>query len=180
MYRVLLRELDYAEDPDISALEIELEKEGKLAAFQDLCRAEYKEEWRKIRNGSRKLRTSSTILHRLDPGTYAATDTWLNMVNARSSKRLSVEDLVERLVRSVRNAPAREGLRFHSGRDGSIRRAGRRTPGNLRAVVEQFGKESLERMKAGRIPGPAWIDRHGPGKAAGGLQPPRSRPHRPA
>jgi hypothetical protein len=28
---------------------------------------------------------------------------------------------------------------------------------NLRAVVEQFGKESLERLKAGKIPGPAWI-----------------------
>ncbi len=28
---------------------------------------------------------------------------------------------------------------------------------SLRAVVEQFGKESVERLKAGKIPGPVWI-----------------------
>lgn len=37
MYRVLLRSLDYAEDYDIAELEIELEAETKLNAFQQLC-----------------------------------------------------------------------------------------------------------------------------------------------
>ena len=83
LYRVLRRDLDYAEDYDISELEMELEKEGKLAAFQDLCRAEYKEEWRKVRKGSQKFARSSALLQRLDPRTYASTDTWLNIVKAR-------------------------------------------------------------------------------------------------
>jgi hypothetical protein len=55
MYRALLRGLDYAEDYDISELEIELEKEGKLASFQDLCRVEYKKEWRDIEVCVRQL-----------------------------------------------------------------------------------------------------------------------------
>jgi hypothetical protein len=157
MYRTLLRDLDYAEAPDISALETELEKEGKLAAFQDLCRAEYKEEWRKIRNGSRKLAHSSTILHRLDPGTYAATDTWLNMVNARSSRRLSVEDLVERLFDLCEMRRRGKTFAFIVDEiDQYVAPGGERLE-TLCAVVEQFGKESLERLKAGRIPGPAWM-----------------------
>src|ERR1700683_2342514 len=55
MYRVLLRGLDYAEDYDSAELEMELEREGKFAAFQELCREEYQEEWPKIRKGSQKF-----------------------------------------------------------------------------------------------------------------------------
>ncbi len=52
MYRVLLRNLDYAEDYDIAELEIELEKEKKLDQFRDLCQQDYGEDWRKVRKGS--------------------------------------------------------------------------------------------------------------------------------
>ena len=37
-----------------------------------------------------------------------------------------------------------------------VARSGERLE-NLRAIVEQFGRESLDRLKAKRIPGPAWI-----------------------
>jgi hypothetical protein len=157
MYRVLLRDLDYAEDYDISDLEIELEKEGKLAAFQDLCRAEYNEEWRKIRKGSQNLARSSALLHRFDPGTYAATDTWLNMVEAGPSKRLSVTDLVERMFDLCEIRRHGKAFAFIVDEMGQyVALAGDRLE-NLRAVVEQFGKESLTRLKARKIPGPAWI-----------------------
>jgi len=158
MYGVLLRDLDYAEEHDISELEIELEKEGKLQAFENLCRAEYKEEWRKIRKGSQKFARSSALIHRLDSGTYASMDTWLNMIKARPSKRLSVKDLVERLfdLCEIR----RHGKTFAFIVDGigeeSVALGAARLD-NLCAVVEQFGKQGLERLKAGKIPGPAWI-----------------------
>ena len=48
MYRVLLRSLDYAEDYDISELEIELESEKRLDQFQSLCQQEYQDDWRKM------------------------------------------------------------------------------------------------------------------------------------
>jgi hypothetical protein len=41
MYTVLLRELDYAEDFDIAELEIELEAEGKLDQFIQICKQKY-------------------------------------------------------------------------------------------------------------------------------------------
>src|SRR5580698_6196874 len=97
MYSVVLRDLDYAEDRDIAEFEFELEKAGKLAAFQDLCRAEYKEEWRRARKGSQRFAHSSALLHRLDPGTYTSSDTWLKMVQARPSRKLSVQQLIEKL-----------------------------------------------------------------------------------
>src|ERR1700730_4870117 len=70
MYRVLLRNLDYAEDYDISELEIELEGEKKLDEFQNLCRQQYKDEWHKIRKGNQKFARASALLHWLDPKTY--------------------------------------------------------------------------------------------------------------
>ena len=66
MYRVLLRNLDYAEDYDIAELEIELEKEKKLDQFHGLCRQEYNEDWRKVRKGSQKFARASALLHQLD------------------------------------------------------------------------------------------------------------------
>jgi hypothetical protein len=157
MYQALLRDLDYAEDCDISELEIELEKEGKLAAFQDLCRAEYREEWQRIRKGSQRFARASALLHRLDPRTYASTDTWLNMVKARPSRRVSVKELVEQsfdLCEIRRHGKAFAYIMDEI--DQYVAPGGERLE-SLRAVVEQFGKESSERLKAGKIPGPAWI-----------------------
>ena len=157
MYRALLRDLDYAEDFDIAELEIELEKAGKLAAFEDLCRAEYQEEWRKIRKGSQKFARASALLHRLDPPTYSSADTWLSMAKGRPSGRPSVKDLVERLfdLCEVR----RPGKTFAFIVDEMVQYIAldRERLDNLRAIVEQFGKQSLKRLKAGKIPGPAWI-----------------------
>ena len=157
MHRILLRNLDYAEDGDISELEIELEKEGKLAAFQDLCRAEYQEEWRKTRKGSHKLERTSALLHRLDPQTYAAADTWLDMAKTRPSKRLSVNDLVARMFDLCEIRRHGKTFAFIVDEIGEYIERGADRLEHLRAVVEQFGKESLARLKAGKIPGPAWI-----------------------
>jgi hypothetical protein len=157
MYRVLLRDLNYAEDSHISELEIELEKEGKLAAFQDLCRAEYREEWRKIRKDSRKFARASAMLHRLDPVRYAAADTWLNMVKAQPARRLSVQDLVEKLFDLCEIRRPGKTFAFIVDEIGQYAAFGGGRLENLRAVIEQVGKESLARLKAGKIPGPAWI-----------------------
>jgi hypothetical protein len=157
MYRAMLRHLDYAEDRDISELEIELERGGKLAAFQDLCRTEYKEDWRKIRKGSQKFARSSSLAHRIDPQTYASTDTWLNIVKGRPSRRLSVNESVEKLFDLCEIRRRGMTLAFVLDEMGPYLAVGSERLENLYAVVAQFGRESLERVKAGKIPGPAWI-----------------------
>jgi hypothetical protein len=157
MYRVLLRNLDYAEDYDISELEIEMESERQLLAFQDLCEEVYKEPWRKVRKGNQKFARASALLHRLDPQTYASTETWLDIVKRRPSARLTVKDLVERSFDLCALRRPNKAFAFVVDEMGQyVARSGERLE-NLRAVVEQFGKESLERLKAKKIPGPAWI-----------------------
>src|SRR4051795_6455155 len=65
MYTVLLRELGYAEDFDIAELEIELEAEGRLGQFEDICRRKYDRDWRIVRKGATKLSRASAILHEI-------------------------------------------------------------------------------------------------------------------
>jgi hypothetical protein len=157
MYRVLLRHLDYAEDYDISELEIELEDEGKLEAFKNLCRQDYKDDWRKIRKGNQKFARASALLHRLDPKTYASTDTWLELVKRRPSQGLTVKKVVERSFDLCALRRPGKAFAFVVDEMGQyVARSGERLE-NLRAIVEQFGKESLDRVKARKIPGPAWI-----------------------
>jgi hypothetical protein len=157
MYRVLLRNLDYAEDYDISELEIELESEGRLVRFQELCQETYRDEWRRIRKGNQKYARASALLHQLDPKTYASTETWLEIVKHRPSRRLTVGDLVERSFSLCAQRRPGKAFAFVVDEMGQyVARSGERLE-NLRAVVEQFGKESLNRLKARTIPGPAWI-----------------------
>jgi len=157
MYRVLLRSLDYAEDYDISELEIELEQEGKLPAFQELCRREYHTDWGKVRKGNQKFARTSALLHQLDGKTYTSNETWLEIVKQRPSRRLTVKDVVERSFDLCALRRPGKAFAFIVDEMGQyVARSGERLE-NLRAVVEQFGKESLIRLKARKIPGPAWI-----------------------
>jgi len=157
MYRVLLRQLDYAEDQDIAELEIELQKEGKLAVFEDICRAEYDEEWRTIRKGSQNLARSSALLYRLDPRTFASTDAWLKMVRARPPRAPSTQGLVEKLFDLCEIRRPGKTFAFIVDEMGQYVSPGGERIEKVRSLVEQFGRESLKRVKAGRIPAPAWF-----------------------
>jgi hypothetical protein len=157
MYRVLRRVLDYADDDDVSELEMKLEKEGKLLAFQELCRSEYNQEWREVRKSSQKLVRSSALLNRLDSRTYTTTDAWINQVKAQPSGRLSIKDLVKKSFDLCEIRRPGKAVAFIVDEAGQQLEQGGDRLENLRAVVQQFGSESLERLKAGRIPGPAWI-----------------------
>jgi hypothetical protein len=157
MYSVVLRDLDYAEDHDISELEFELEKAGRLAAFQDLCRAEYKEEWRRVRKGSQRFAHSSALLHRLDPGTYTSSDTWLKMIQARPSRNLSVKELIERLFDLCESRRPGRALVFIMDEMGEYLELNGQRVQDLEAVIVQFAEENLKRLRAGRIPGSSWM-----------------------
>jgi hypothetical protein len=157
MYRVLLRDLDYADDFDIAELEVDLEGEGKLGTFEDRCQQVYKEDWRSVRKEGQRLGRASALLHELDPRTYSSSETWLETLKSRPERQRTVEDLVKGFFDlCARRRPGR-ALAFVVDEMGQyIARNGERLE-NLSAVVEQFGKESRERLKAGKIPGPAWV-----------------------
>ena len=140
MYRVLLRSLDYAEDYDISELEIEMEREGNLSRFEEMCRRAYSDDWRKVRKGNQKFARASALLHDLEPRTYASTDTWLEMVKLRPSKRLTVKDVVDRSFDLCAIRRPGKAFAFVVDEMGQyVARSGERLE-NLRAIVEQFGR----------------------------------------
>jgi hypothetical protein len=60
LYKVLLRELDYAEDFDIAKLEQDLEEDKKLDKFVELYEKEYSKSWSKGRK-----RASAVLLSRI-------------------------------------------------------------------------------------------------------------------
>jgi hypothetical protein len=157
MYRAVLHELDYSQDYPISELEIMLEKQGELGAFEDLCRTLYGKEWREIRNTSEKLACASSLVHRLAPQTYASADQWLEATQGWPSRRLNARDLTEKVFELCALRRPGKALAFILDEIGSYATLGGERTENLRAILEQFGKQSLERWKAGKIPGPVWI-----------------------
>jgi hypothetical protein len=156
-YLAMLRALGYAEDYEISELEIELEKEGKLASFEDLCQAAYQKEWREIRESSQKLACASSLLHQLAPQTYDSPDAWLKAIQARPSGRPTARDVVEKAFALCQIRRPGKTFAFIVDEIGPYATLGPERIENLRALVEQFGRESLKRLKAGTIPGPTWI-----------------------
>jgi hypothetical protein len=157
MYRALLRELDYAEDYDISELEMELEKQGELAPFQDLCRAQYKTEWRDLRKAGQKFACASSLLHQLAPQTYRSTDAWLQAIQARPSRKPSAKDLVEKAFELCDVRRPGKTFAFIVDEIGPYATLGGERIENLRVVIEQCGRESLQRLKSGKMPGPIWV-----------------------
>ncbi len=157
MYRAVLRELDYSEDYAISELEIMLEKQGELGAFEDLCCTLYGKEWREIRTTGEKLRCASSLVHRLAPQTYVSADRWLEATQASPSRTPNAKELAEKVFELCAIRRPGKALAFLLDEIGSYATLGGERTENLRAILEQFGKQSLDRCKAGQIPGPAWI-----------------------
>ena len=157
MYRVLLRDLDYAEDFDVAEMEIELERKGQLAEFENLCRTQYGEDWRTIRKGNHRLAHASVLLHRLDPQAYASAETWLNQTQAKQRGGVTVKELVERSFELCEIRRPGKAFAFILDELDQYVALVDESLEILHALLEQFGKESVRRLKAGRIPAPVWI-----------------------
>jgi len=77
MYRALLRELGYAEDPDLAELEIVLEEEGRLADFKSRFHELHGKEWDQRKHLiAFALNEASAVMHELDRKTYPLADSW--------------------------------------------------------------------------------------------------------
>jgi len=77
MYRLFLRALGYASDLDLAELEITLEAEGRLAAFEERYRTTYKKEWNEGKGlVALAVGQASRVMHELDPATFPTPDSW--------------------------------------------------------------------------------------------------------
>ena len=157
IYGAVLRDLDYAGDRNIAELEIELETRGALDAFRDLCRIEFQDEWTRVRASSRRFVCASALLHGLDPETWPSTDAWLNMARPSVPTPVRLPELVARCLDRCETRRPNQAVALVIDDMGQyVADSGERLE-SLRAVVNQFGRESLVRTKKARMPAPTWI-----------------------
>ncbi len=156
MYTILLRELDYAEDYDIADLEIELEKEARLEIFKDICLEKYGSQWRIVRKGAMKISRASAILHEMEPQTFPTQESWAQSLRNKSAD-ITVSKFVERTFELCARRLPGKALTFIIDEVGQYVARSTDKIEDLRAVVEQFGKESRNRLKANKIVAPIWV-----------------------
>jgi hypothetical protein len=156
MYTVLLRELDYAEDYDIAELEIELEREGRLEEFMRLCSEMGHGDWRQVRKGAMKISRASAILHKMDPATFPEVESWARSIGAKQAD-ITVNKFVDRAFELMERRRPGMGLVFIIDEVGQYVARSADKIEDLRAVVERFGQESRNRLKARKIVAPVWI-----------------------
>lgn len=162
MYRALLRALGYAEDFDIAELEISLEGEGKLADFEARFNQRYapgndKAGWRKQgRSGTQIWNRTGSILSEMDPRTYPTPESF---AQALVSKRVEVtpQFLVQRAFDLMERRRPSKALVFIVDEVGAFVAYNEERLEDLRAVTEEFGKQSRMRVKANRAVAPTWV-----------------------
>eukprot|EP00456_Euglypha_rotunda_P005877 TRINITY_DN10_c0_g1_i4.p2 TRINITY_DN10_c0_g1~~TRINITY_DN10_c0_g1_i4.p2 ORF type:complete len:1217 (-),score=333.96 TRINITY_DN10_c0_g1_i4:19942-23592(-) len=156
MYTVLLRELDYAEDFDVAELEIELEAEGKLDHFKEVCLKLHKRDWSMVRKGAQRLSRASAVLHDIEPKTYPSADSWSH-AQKNQETAITVTKMVERTFELWGRRRKGKALIFIIDEVGQhVARSGDKIE-DLRATVEEFGKVGKNLMKARKIVAPCWI-----------------------
>ena len=179
MYTVLLRELDYAQDYDVAELEIELEGEGRLADFVRACAEMFGDQagggtpadevpitlagvsadayavWARVRKGAQRIQRASAVLHQMDPETFPSPDSWAASLQAKSD--ITIRTLVDRTFDlAARRRPGHTVVFVIDEVGQYVARSAEKIE-NLRAVVEQFGTESKNRVLARRAVAPVWI-----------------------
>ncbi len=179
MYTVLLRELDYAQDYDVAELEIELEAEGRLAEFVQACATMLGDQvgegmpaesvplalagippeayavWRQVRKGAQRIQRASAVLHKVDPATYPTPDSWA--ASLQKGTDVTIRKLVDRTFELTASRRPGYTVTFVIDEVGQYVARSVEKIENLRAVVEQFGKESKNRVLAGKAVAPVWV-----------------------
>jgi hypothetical protein len=162
MYRALLRALDYAEDFDIAELEISLEREDQLGDFEVRFDKTYangnaKATWRQQgRSGTQVWNRTGAILNQMDPRTYPTPESFAREL---VSKRVEVspQRLVERAFALMERRRPGRALAFVVDEVGAFVAQSEDRLEELRAITEEFGKQSRVRVKANKAAAPTWV-----------------------
>ncbi len=162
MYRVLLREFGYAEDFDIAELEIGLEGEGRLDEFVARFDARYaagnpRNVWTgRGRAGAQVWNRAGAILHEMDPRTYPAPESFARGL-AQQRVEVTPRLLVSRAFELTERRRPGKALTFIIDEVGAYVAYSQDRLEDLRAVVELFGRESKNRVRARTAIAPIWV-----------------------
>lgn len=163
MYRVLLRELGYAEDWALAHLEASLEADGRLAEFIQRFERKYQAQfgaengrWRKRRKLSTNHNEASSILHELDASTYPRPDSWAESSSARSADitvRRLVEDTFELMSR---RRPGQAAVFIIDEVGQYVARSADKIL-DLQAIVREFGHTGRNMVVRKKAIAPVWM-----------------------
>lgn len=164
MYKALLRELDYAEDFDLADLEMGLEADGLLADFEKKFEKKYKQPWTKRRKIGRALNEASATMHEMQPDTYNQPDSWVKSLgvkdddgNIKGRADISANKLAEISFELMARRQKGKALVFVIDEVGQYVSRSVDRMLDLQAVVQAFGKEGKNRVKAKKAAAPSWI-----------------------
>ncbi|NIA10071.1 MAG: BREX system P-loop protein BrxC, partial [Nitrospiraceae bacterium] len=158
LYKVLLRELGYSEDFDLAELEIDLEGRGELEEFVELYEKTYiKHPWKKAKKFGRAISEASRILHEMDSVTYPHADSWSNSLGKGGRADITPNLLAERSFELMARRRKDQALIFVIDEVGQYISRSVDKMLDLQAVVQAFGRDSKNRVKAGKAIAPTWI-----------------------
>lgn len=100
VYRAVLQRLGYAREPNLAALEFDLETDGRLDTFISTFESVHGKPWDLVRHTTLAPNMASRVLHEIDPATFPMADSWAKgfaapTVDANWFARRAIE-LVER------------------------------------------------------------------------------------
>ena len=159
MYKALLRDLGYPEDFDLAALEITMEKEDELETFVKLYEKKYpKKTWDKSKKlPAKAISEASRILHDMDDATYPSADSWAKSLGEKGHEDISANLLAERSFELMECRRPGKSLVFVIDEVGQYVSRSVEKMLDLQAVVQAFGKEGKNRVKAKKAIAPTWI-----------------------
>lgn len=156
MYKVFLRELNYAEDFDIAKLEIDLEENGKLDKFIEKYEKEYDSKWSKGRKRASALNEASAVLHLMEPKTYNLPDSWVKTIKEGRADitPINFAKIVFELMERRRKGTTAVFIVDEIGQ--YVSRSVDKML-DLQAIVQALGVESKNRVKAKKAISPVWL-----------------------
>ena len=145
MYRLFLQHLGYARDLDLSELEIALEEEDRLDAFEATYNELFGKDWNtEKRKVALALSQASRVMHTLEPETFSAADSWIKAAQKRAD--ITPGRLAERCVELMdRRAPNRS-LVFVVDEVGQFVARDIQKMLDLQAIVQNLGRVGRGRM----------------------------------
>jgi hypothetical protein len=156
MYKALLRELGYAEDFDLAALEMSLETDGLLNTFRDEFQTLHRRPWEARRKLGRAINEASAVLNKLDKDTYTSADSWAKPLG-QGRADITPNLLAERAFELASRRQPGHALIFIIDEVGQYVSGSVDKMLDLQAVVQAFGREGKNRVSRKQATAPCWI-----------------------
>lgn len=156
LYKAMLRELGYAEDFDLAKMEMTLEEDGELDAFEAKFEEVHKKSWKKRRSLGFALSEASEVMHRMRPDSYPQADSYAATIGSGRAD-IDANRLAQLMFELAERRAKGKSLMFIVDEVGQYVAQSEEKMLDLQGVVQAIGKESYNRVQQGKAVAPVWI-----------------------